>query len=206
MKIYKKGEIFVAIGIVISLLLILISMEGNYVQNIEKKDLKVGREAFNTFSNLKEEYKKTGRIGISLNSNFEEKISSFSAFLEKKLGKQGLLLFFSTTRYKNGNLNVSLGNFLNENLENITIKENITNQTKTLNTLELGKTKSVSFNISDSSKSYKINTTFSGKSSGETKIEVFSGKRNKITIFYDLSLTLEGSKIGEKFQIEENLT
>lgn len=206
-----KGQVLVAIGVIVCIVVILISIESDYVQTLYEKESEAEEILTNSLENLKQEYIKVVKIALSSDaslSNVNKRIGDFSAFVDKKLSSQKFLLFYSIGEAYEGNLKIAVGNFLQEAIENITVEQNLTNENTSIAQIPTGGSRIVEFDISSitSLKVYKVNISYTGSSSKNTFEETYTGEANskrRFSIYYNLRLRFKNSTLRERFQINE---
>ncbi|MFB6075694.1 MAG: hypothetical protein ABEK17_00980 [Candidatus Aenigmatarchaeota archaeon] len=207
-----KGQVLVLIAIVVSIVIILIGVEADYVSSLHTREIKEGKDVVNTLENLKEEYMRIVSISLSNDKslkNLNEDIMDFSAFVDRNLASKQSLLFYSASEVEDGFLKIFVGNFKDEDIIDVTVDQNLTDEEIEIDEVGRGGSEMVKFNISSAMPSnYSVNISYLGSSSNKFYQEIYmcrADDTNRFNVYYDLKVSLEDSYVSERFQINEGL-
>ncbi|MFB6088510.1 MAG: hypothetical protein ABEK36_01900 [Candidatus Aenigmatarchaeota archaeon] len=207
-----KGQVLVVIAIVVSIVVILIGIEADYVSSLHRRELKAGKDIINTLENLKNEYTKIVEISLSKEpslSALNQNIMDFSAFVDKNLASKQSFLFYSVAESHDDSLEVGIGNFLGEDIVDVVITQNLTDKNIEMDEIGRGGREIAEFNVSPvTSENYTINISYMGASSNEFYHHSYTGKitsDKEFAVYYDLKVSLDDSYARERFQINEDI-
>jgi len=189
-----KGQVMIILAVIVILVMFLIKIETAYInQGV------TGTYNTKVFENLRNELKRAGEI-TTWKNNYT-KVYDFSNFLKEK---KDIGLFYSISDFNNSILNITLANFLEENIQDINVSQNLTDETKQISSISEGGTDYVNFTWSGSETTFEVNITYKGSTSGNITKEIFlakAGPKRYVTVFYDLKLNYDSSYIRDRFSI-----
>jgi len=192
----KKGQFLIITAVVVVTVLILIKIESTYFSPIEERP---ETNFINTFNNLRDELIRAGVIATSIQKY--DPVYNFSNFINNKEDTE---IFYSITDFNVETLNITIGNFLDETIQNIDITQNLTDETKSITSLSPGSMDWVDFTFSPTSEiSVQINIsyTYSSNIINHTFITKTGPSKRYMTVFYDFKLYDKNSYIRDKFSI-----
>lgn len=202
----------VAIAIVVSIVVILIGIEADYVSSLHKKEMQAGKDIINTLGNLRNEYHRIVEISLSEDPtiyNLNHNIMDFSAFVDDKLTSKQSLLFYSIAESKGDELGVIVGNFLSEDIDDVSISQNLTDESVNIESIGVGGSETVYFNVSPAtSNGYLINVNYTGSSSDVEYEKSYRGELGSgkgFVVYYNLKVALDDSFVRDRFRINEDV-
>lgn len=192
----NKGQVLVITALIVVLVLFLIKVEITYLGDNEFSE--TGN--LNTFNNLKNELKRSGEITI-----WEDNYTMAYEFSDFVTDQKDSEIFYSIVDFDNPGLNVTVVNFLDEDIGTVTISQNLTDETDVIPVLTRGSSDYVNFTSYESSETpFHVNITYTGSSSGNLTISTFTaaaGPGRHVTVFHLLKLNYGGSYLEDKFSV-----
>ena len=190
-----KGQMLILTAFLVVIFLILIRIESNYTEELERA--KEMPNIFISFENINNELEKSGEIAITL-ENYGI-IKNFCEFVKER---EDFEVFFAISEFHNQTLNITLGNFLNRDLQNIQVSQNLTGETKIISSLSSGEMDWVNFTYSPSGETLiEINVTTNNL---KESFSAYAGDEYEryVTIFYDSRLKFENSTLNKRFAVD----
>ena len=192
----SKGQVLVILAIIVVLVLFLIKVEMTYMGSYEFSDT----NNVNIFKNARNELKRSGDITI-WKDNYSA-VYDFSKFLK---GEKNVEIFYSTVDLEGSNLNITVVNFLDENIESINVSQNLTDETDSISSLNQEGSDYVNFTWSPGSETtFEVNISHTGSASGNITDYTFvatAGPARYVTVFYDFKLNYDNSYIRDEFLV-----
>lgn len=192
----KKGQVLVILAVIVVLVLFLIKVEMTYMGSYEFSDT----SNVNTFGNMRNELKRSGFITIWKDDY--SSVYNFSKFLKEE---KDVELFYSIVDFEGSTLNVTVVNFLDEDINNIQINQslNTSDKSRTISALSKTKTNFTEFTWYPGSETvFEVNISYNS-SAGITNhtFNATAGPAKYVIVFYDFKMNYDESYIEDKFSI-----
>ncbi len=189
----NKGQVLIIMAIIVIIVLFLIKTEASFVSSYDFSESK----NLNTFDNIRNELKNSGKISI-WKDNYNE-IYEFSNFVE---GENDLNLFYCVSDFRDPNLNITITNFLGKPVWDVNISQNLTDESDVIDNLANEEYDYVDFSWSGSETNFEINVTYNC-SDGLVSNTFYAkaGTLKYFTVFYDLKMSYGESYLKDKFSV-----
>ena len=193
----NKGQVLVIMALVVVLVMFLVRTEVSNINSYEFSE----SNFVNSFMNIKNEFKKSGQITIWKN-NYTV-LNDFSSFLKER---KDIEVFYSIVDYEDSGLNMTFVNFLEEDIQEIQVSQNLTGSDDSITSISSGSSDFVNFTTGSYSNDepFQVNISYVGSVSGTAYNHSFvsyAGNGRRVTVFYDLVLNYYNSFVRDKFTV-----
>jgi len=200
----NKGQMFLISAVVIIVVLILLKVSYNLPDILERKKEMETRFENEFFTNIADELPHVIDVSYHQSKNITRNVFNFANFTRKTMNERLMdfefLYISSLTSINNSNMNVTVVNLLNRNI-NVTINLN-DSQTDSQNNISDSSDWSTIFNINPG-QGYTLSIYYNNMYEGNVTIPTYASKDTYVG-FFDINLI--GSQTTYKNKFQESYT